>query len=98
MLTCLLLIDRYTFLQQLPLTGDPSHFIPEGQTRVWWTGQSKESQYSHSFFFKFQLDFEQFYQKRKSKHFKTTKFSHSFKEFKISFNMIKRLALHVVVA
>ena len=24
-------------LQRLPLTRDPSHYIVDGQTRVWWT-------------------------------------------------------------
>ena len=54
-------------LQRLPLTRDPSHFIIDGQTWLWWTSIKGKPL---TLFFKLRPDFEQFYQKEIVKVFK----------------------------
>ena len=83
---------KYYLLQRLPLTRDPSLFISEDPTWVWWSTSIKGKPLT--LFCKFQMDFEQFPppppKKKNSKYIKTTNFkvNYSFKE-KISFNMLK---------
>ena len=47
-------------LERLPLTRDPSHFILDGRTRVWWTSIKGKPLTS---FFQLRPVFKQFYQK-----------------------------------